>query len=488
LNRVAIVVAFCLLLMLVGGCSGPVPPPGPAPARPPDPLTPGLAEAVAKDVVDVWSGLVVAAYDQGELGLLRGFGKVSADSDVTMSPHHLFPIPVLSELLIGVLAGALHEGEVLNLDAPISSYMPGLTAGLGRLHLSQLLTHTSGLDDAAPPEDDGWVEIIDDLDDRALFTEPGAIFSHSRYSYPLALRVLEAATQMPFRELVIEAILGPLGMDRSTFDPDAAVEMGLVQGFSLTYDPVPVFRAAEIKTELEGIPVLFSTSADVLRFLVAWMDGGIRGQSPLKVIPEGTPSIPGSPGLFGGGVWVDEYRGLLRVSRTQTGSGLSSRAPFPPKPGVGVGIHLFPHSRSAFVIWGVGRVPARTSLFILEKLSMEVALRGEIGMGFPSPGLERMLSNEPPDIGPLEGWAGLYVNGEYFVELRAVENGLVYVVGTEILELREEEGGTIAAKAPVGPVAFRLRFLRDADGRHYVILPDIHGNDRAYLHEDDKGS
>jgi len=73
-------------------------------------------------------------------------------------------------------------------------------------------------------------------------------------------------------------------------------------------------------------------------------------------------------------------------------------------------------------------------------MALEGALRGEIGMGFPSPDLERRLSNEPPDIGPLEGSAGLYVNGEYFVGLRAVENGLVYVAQGPNRRQKPEKG------------------------------------------------
>lgn len=493
------VAALMFSLSLFLGCTStavrlpdPVPPSDSGPIPSPDTTTPErfefqeiLEEAAAKEVVGRYSGYVVAVHDQGELAISRGFGTVAEDSPVALTPLHLFAFPALTEVLTGVLAGALHEQGVLDVGAPISTYLPQVSLALGRIRLGQLLTHTSGLDNARPPEEEDWKEILDDLDDRALFTEPGAIYSYSWYSYPLAVRVLERASGVSFQEAVETAILRPLGMNRSTFDPEAAVNLGLFTGIADSTDSVPALQVADIETERMGLPVLFTTSGDVLRFFAMWMEGGLKGSLPLEAVPVGTPSIPRSWGSYGGGVWVDEFDGIPRVYRIRRAPSIRPLSPMRSKESVS--FHLFPHSRSALVIWGVERVPELTSSILLSRLHEVISLRGDGGTVHAPDRPKVMGSTLLISAMPEDGWVGRYINGEYFAEIRESGDGLIYFTGFAELEVTRTEDGKMEARIPDGRKAFDFLLLSDASGRRYLVLPDSYGNDRAYLHKEDWG-
>jgi CubicO group peptidase (beta-lactamase class C family) len=132
----------------------------------------------------------------------------------------------MTKLVTAVAVMKLVESKAVDLDAPITRYLPEFPSAYG-MTVRNLLTHSSGLPD---PEADHLVaygtETMPRLDDvltrflaglKKLDFAPGTSSAYSNWNY-LALGVLvERVARMPFESFVTQSILRPLGMEHTVF-------------------------------------------------------------------------------------------------------------------------------------------------------------------------------------------------------------------------------------------------------------------------------
>jgi CubicO group peptidase (beta-lactamase class C family) len=433
-----------------------------APAR-------GLAVASMPDLTPRRMMGVAAGIRRGEeVESLEAFGYADPTGEVPLTPDTPFRFPAMTEVVVSAIAASMAASGAVDLHAPLSTYLPELDERLGTVTVADLLAHRSGLDNAAPansvwalPPDTVWEVILDDLDDRAVFTEPGAIFSHSRYSYPLAARALS--------RILGEAL--PSAARRDLFEP-----LGM-EGTSLLQP-------------LEGLPVLETTVPDLLRFWEAWFRGEV-GLLPPSPAP-GDTGIGGGPQarVYEGGLWWDRVGGQTRLSRMCAAGSEGDAA----------GFQVFPDSALALVFWSRARnslyeFPASSVEFLLEELGVHLGLevdvlepgriRGDAEMdtGTRPCDAPTWKSTRPEDLGPpapAGEWAGRYSNGNRVVELQDREGTLWTAGGMEfpITHIRDD----IFLASLAGQPLYPIRLVRDAAGRRYAVL-----NDRAHLHDGDRG-
>jgi hypothetical protein len=361
---------------------------------------------------------------------------------------------------------ALGAAGILDPDAPISRYLPGLSPTLGRATLHQLISHTGGLDDARARPGQTSEEALDDLNDRALVTEPGFVVSRSRYSFPLAVRVIEKTLGRTFEEFVTAAILDPLGMESTTLDLDEARSWGLIDGVGISTQPDAPFSVIPAEPEVRGLPVTFSNTRDVVALLHSWMTGGLSGGLPWEMPMKG--SAPNDAG-FRNGVLVDQFQGRLRVSRSTSDLGF------------GAGIYFFPDMGRGVVGWSPAGAPRRT-LRATQELLFE---------DFPPPPSDTVAGTESPSETagiPFHesGWAGDYRNGDEKLELRQTGERLTFFSGTGELGIRPGPDGRMTVVLDDGratDITFRL--VHDEKGRRYLVR----GSDtdpKAFLNERDR--
>jgi len=440
---------------------------------PPPTLANDIEGAVQMDIGFRAVGLAVGLMHDGQVRYLEAFGAPSATSEAPLARGALFPYPALGEILLDWSVGALESQKVLDPEAPISRYLGGLGERLGRVTLDQLLDHRAGLDNSSPPEGTDWVTLAAEIDDGALFTEPGMVTSYSRYSHPLALRVVEAAAERSLEEIVSDALFRPLGMDSTTFHPDRAIELGLPPD-RLAHESFDGEAPAGSAVTLDGMPVIFTTLPDLIRLFGSWMQGGVPGQSVL---------YPGDRRAFDRGLWLDRVGTHPRVTRICVSAGH------------GVGLIGFPESMSAAVLYGIGGWPENSANFTLAAIDSELGIgdaiyrRGRLQgvASFADEGDARCAPAESPlpRIGEDEpaveagDWAGLYRNGDRELQLEAIEGGLHYRNGPDHLPVVLYEGDLHFAMLD-GLPGFPLRLVRDEAGRRYAVR-----GEKAYLQVDD---
>jgi len=138
-----------------------------------------------------------------------------------------YPWFSMSKIATATAAVRLHADGILDLDAPIGTYLPGYQphAQHGHPTTRNLLTHTAGLGNPLPIR---WVRAEDRPEDPTLVdriiarhgTPRSSVGSRARYSnigYLLAGRVMEAVTGRPVQVCVSEFVLAPLAMQATGY-------------------------------------------------------------------------------------------------------------------------------------------------------------------------------------------------------------------------------------------------------------------------------
>lgn len=423
----------------------------------------GIDETLQRDLSLFLTGAVVSLHHDGELQFMGAFGKSDSATDEALTTSHLFAYPALSEILLSVMVEALDATDVIDGDAPLSTWLPDLDPGIGSVTLTQLVTHTGGLDDAQRVEGETWERTLDRIDDRALVAPPGLFYSRSRHSFPLAGRVITTALGRPFDEIATTLILDPLHMTSTTFDIAKARARGLVTGVRSNDDSSSPTVSVQATDTLAGLPVLFTTATDVVTLLSTWSSGGLAGRRPHELASAQDPSVDGER-AFGGGLWVDEYRGLTRASRRAGDLGIST------------GFYLVPETGSTVFIWTRGRWSGRTASFVLDAVADAAGAPPRASGSRANSALAAERQPPSPDR-----WAGTYRNGDLIFVLRDSGGRLVFFDGSRELEVEAGAGTRIVAKLPDGRIAVRLDVMEDPTGRRF-----LHYRGLAYRHEADE--
>lgn len=193
--------------------------------------TPALSLAVARSTGLVWT---------------RAIGKANLELNVPTSPDHLFRLGSVSKVVTATAAARLVSQGVLDLDAPISTWLPNLPTQHRDTTLRQLLTHRGGirhyteqdLDPTAPggaifqriyvTNDDILALFIND----PLVAEPGTEVNYSSFGFTLASFVMEAAAGRPFFELLVSDVGSPFGLRSLGVDNPFIVSPLRVSGYT----------------------------------------------------------------------------------------------------------------------------------------------------------------------------------------------------------------------------------------------------------------
>ena len=160
-------------------------------------------------------------------------GVASLSSGEPLTPDHSLYAASLGKPFTAVLALQLCNEGAIELDVPISRWLPhDVTRRLPSsetITLRQLLNHTSGLIDYMNDQK-AWrgefvrdpnrqwthADIVPYIYGKPLRFQPGSDFDYSNSNYILVGLIIERVTGRPYPTLVRERIIEPLGL-RSTF-------------------------------------------------------------------------------------------------------------------------------------------------------------------------------------------------------------------------------------------------------------------------------
>jgi CubicO group peptidase (beta-lactamase class C family) len=232
----SLAVAACLALAVPSLAA---PPPVPVAASPDAALAARLDKVVDTAIAERrLVGTVVLVARDGNVVYHRAAGLADREAGRSMREDAVFRFSSVTKPFVSVAVMKLVEDGVLNLDDPVTKWLPDFKPKLADgttpvITLRQLLTHTSGLTyglaekPSHPYHTLGVSDGIDNsgltLDEnlRRLGQAPLAFPPGSAWRYSLAIDVLgsvvEKATGKPLPQVVAETVTGPLGLADTGF-------------------------------------------------------------------------------------------------------------------------------------------------------------------------------------------------------------------------------------------------------------------------------
>lgn len=185
-------------------------------------------------------GLAFATFDRERVLHLSTYGVANLDSGELVRPEHLFMTGSIGKSFTAIALLQLHEEGELDLQAPVTNYLPWFEAGgdHGPITIHHLLTHTGGIVGTNDVLTDKLYDVWALRHARAN-RAPGAGYHYSNVGYKTLGLVLERIEGSSYGEIIRRRILDPLGMEET--EPETVLDMRhkLVTGYLPAFDDRP---------------------------------------------------------------------------------------------------------------------------------------------------------------------------------------------------------------------------------------------------------
>lgn len=295
--RLAMVIRAGAALGLALGLAAPS---GASPERP-------VIQSVLQPFVDrsEIAGAVVLVADRDSILEFEAVGFADLATQRPMETDALFWLASTSKPFVATAVMMLVEEGRIDLDAPVSTYLPDFQPGVAldpaspgdtatrpaaqAVTTRMLLSHSSGMYSGSPAD----APTLDALPlaDRVasygalLQAEPGTQFIYGNADINTAGRIVEIASGMPYEQFLRTRLLEPLGMAETGSCPGEALLQRLPTAYFL---PAEGTVLAETAITFLRYPLsdcanrhsapsadLFSTAADLARFASMLLNGGV---------------------------------------------------------------------------------------------------------------------------------------------------------------------------------------------------------------------
>jgi CubicO group peptidase (beta-lactamase class C family) len=293
-----------------------------------------LSPAVAVGV----DSLVAGAYTQGHTPALTvAVARAGEVAHVSSAGAGLdgaqSRIGSISKTFTAVLLMGLRDEGRLSLDTPIGDLLPGVD--LPGVTPRNLLAHRSGLrrepsaafTNARTDPGRAWWEraaggdvtsLLADVDTGALIHRPWRKHHYSNLGYGLLGAVVEKVAGQPWREALRARVLDPLGLTRTTYEPQAPYATGYV-----VFDGVVREEPRPDAGAMAPAGQLWSTVTDLARWTGFWAAPGGLGMLDGSTVDE--MCVPASmedvsAWTSGHGLGIQLWRSGDRVYAGHTGS------------------------------------------------------------------------------------------------------------------------------------------------------------------------
>lgn len=214
-------------------------------------------------------GLSMAVLRESRLAWLGAFGLASRATGEPVTEETLFQAASLTKPVFAALVLRLWEEGLLDLDAPLVSYLPSsMRTGnllfdhivddpqLDSITIRRVLSHQTGFRNWAPKGEQLRLEL-----------GPGTRFSYSGEGYVFLQRTVEALTGREGAGLLEERVLRPLAMTHTCCACHDQGSLTLAQGHDADGQPGEVWRPEALNAAYS----LHCTPADFARFMAAMM-------------------------------------------------------------------------------------------------------------------------------------------------------------------------------------------------------------------------
>ena len=175
-------------------------------------------------------------------------GYADIQNNILMQPCHILKPGSVTKMIIGNIMWQLQEEGQVNIEDPISNYIPELAANItygDQITIKMLLNHTSGIYPIARDlnynlavvndftRDWSSEEIIQYFTNKPATNLPGQKFYYSNTNTLISELIIESITNEPLETTLTEKVCAPLGMNNTVYyDYSEEFPLGnLAQGY-----------------------------------------------------------------------------------------------------------------------------------------------------------------------------------------------------------------------------------------------------------------
>ncbi len=387
--------------------------------------------------------LSVALVDGGRTVWAKGFGFADPEKKTAATAQTVYRVGSVSKLFTDIGIMQLAERGEIDLDAPIQTILPDFRPKNpfgSSVTLRELMSHRSGLVREPPvghyfdPTGPSLAATVGSLNDTELVYPPGSHTKYSNAGIAVVGYVLERRAKVPFAKYLKRAVLDPMGLSSSAFEPEPRIRDRLSMATMWAYD-LRTFPAPTFELGIAPAGCLYTTVEDLARFLSILFAGGEGPGGPVlrreTLEQMWTPQFarPGEKVGFGLGFHLGELEGHRSVGHDGAIYGFATSLEALPEEKLG-----------AVAVTTMDAANAVTDRIVREALRLLLAARE----GRPLPAIET-TEPVPPEIA--RGWEGGYGrDGKPLLDLeaRGGELSMLSRDGGERKRLRKSGDGLIA--------------------------------------------
>ena len=215
-----------------------------------------------------------ALWQDGEIILTGHAGDYSRSENRLLTDDMLYGIGSVSKVYTAAAVLNLAEEGKLDLDAPVTDYLPEFTMADARytdITVRMLLNHSSGLPGSTTanafllndPDTLAADTLLEELSGETLKADPGAFSVYCNDGFTLAELVVEAVSGMDFDAYVRQAVLEPAGLDNTWF-PGEDFDQSLLAKTYLTADDPRALPAETVG--IHGTGGIYASASDLAAF------------------------------------------------------------------------------------------------------------------------------------------------------------------------------------------------------------------------------
>ncbi len=250
----------------------------------------------------------VLVCEKGEPILREGYGLANFEWDIPIKPTTKFRIGSVTKQFTAALVLQLVEDGKVELDEPITTYLPKYRKDTGdKVTVHHLLNHTSGIPSYTTPDffakhsRDSYEldEFVEQFASGEFQFDPGTQFAYNNSGYHLLGAIIEKVSGKSYADQLQERILDPLSMTDSGYDVSATILKNRAQGYEKT---ATGFKNADYLDM--GIPYSAGSMYSTIDDLLKW-DRALRSNSVLTKASKELMFKPGM-GNYGYGFFIEQ--------------------------------------------------------------------------------------------------------------------------------------------------------------------------------------
>jgi CubicO group peptidase (beta-lactamase class C family) len=422
------------------------------------------------------TGLSVALVDDQEMVWSEGFGYADKENGIAATPETVYMVASVSKLFTAAAIMQLADQGKIDIDQPVQTYVPEFSInsrfpGAGPITPRTLMNHHSGLpsdwtngmvaygDDQDALTRSEYHNLVDEIKQAHVIDPPNTAFSYSNLGYSLLGHAVEQVTGQEFIDYMDEAILGPLGMDASSFTLKPGMKPRLSKEY-LDGEEQEVIWSRDIPAA-----TLRTTVEDLSRFMMmVFGEGELGGQKILQAETVAEMLSPQNSNVpldfnarWGLGWWLIPLPGLEHAGQNAWHSG-----------GEGMWdsiLLILPDHRLGVVVLNNSAENAGSVNIQIATTILEQALKVKAG-------IERPVT-EPPDVVSLTADELLSYEGLYTTNLGWMN---IHSDGTDLVA---DALGQSFKLLPHGDGRFSLEGVSPSDAQ--MVIKEVHGRTAVYL-------